>query len=123
EAFAAIAGVVDISGPELSLDIADASAHDSPGAWEEKVPTIKRTGDITFAIRWDPADTPQNILRQDLDNRVIRNWRVIWPDTANTTWEFEAFVTRCGPTAPHDGVLGMDITLTVTGQPDFAAGS
>lgn len=120
EVFASIAGVTDIKGPEISLDMADATAHDSPGAFEEKVPTIIRTGSVTFSIRWDPADVPQNVLRTDLTSRVKHNWKVIWPDAGNTTWDFEAYVTKVGPTAPYADVLGADIELTMTGQPNFA---
>lgn len=119
EAFASIAGVVNISGPQLGLDTVDASAHDSPDAWEQKVATLKRTGNVTFDLRWDPGDATYGLLFGDLDARTTSNFKLIFPDTGLEEWAFEAYVTQLGPTAPHDGVLGMSVQLTVTGEPDF----
>ena len=55
--------VRDISGPEFTLDMVDVTSHDSPNGYEEKKPTIKRLGDITFnmsAVPGAPARTPSS---------------------------------------------------------------
>ena len=51
-----IAQVQDVSGPELSTDTDEITNHDSPDGVEEFIPTIKRTGEITFPLVFLPSD-------------------------------------------------------------------
>jgi predicted secreted protein len=53
--FNLVANVTSIGGPALALDTEDVTAHDSTGGWEEVVPTILRTGEVTLDINYDPA--------------------------------------------------------------------
>lgn len=120
ETFQTIAEVLDISGPALSLDTEDATSHDSPGGWEEVVPTILRSGEVTFTIQYDPSDPTHNAttgLLSQLRNRALRNFKLVFPDPARTTWRFSAYVTGFQPSAPVAGKLTADVTLKVTGQP------
>ena len=54
--------VRDISGPEFTLDMVDVTSHDSPNGYEEKKPTIKRLGDITFNMSAVPGAAGQDAL-------------------------------------------------------------
>jgi len=117
----AYAQVTNLSGPGLSLDTEDVTSHDSTAAWEEVVGTILRSGEITLDIVYDPAHaTHKNLaggLLYDLEQRTIIALTLEWPDTATTTWSFNALVTGFEPTAPVEGALTASVTIKLSGQP------
>lgn len=118
-----LAKVINIAGPTLSLDTEDATDHDSPGGWEEVVATILRSGEVTFDIHLLPASATHGAatgLVKVLKDRLKRSFQLVFPDTAVTTWTFDAFVTAFAPAAPHEGKLTASVTLKVTGQPTLA---
>lgn len=116
-----IAYVQNISGPGLSADTEDVTTHDSTAAWEEHVVTILRSGEVTLDLEYDPAAaTHKNAsggLIYDLASRTAQTFSIVFPDAANTTWSFSAFVTGFEPGAPHDGALTASAKLKLTGQP------
>lgn len=117
----AFAQVQSISGPGLSLDTEDVTTHDSTDGWEEVVGTILRSGEITLDIVYDPANaTHKNAaggLIYKLTQRTADEYTLVFSDTANTTWTFNAFVTGFEPGAPHDGALTASVKMKPTGKP------
>ena len=117
----AFAQVQSISGPGLSLDTEDVTTHDSTDGWEEVVGTILRSGEITLDIVYDPANaTHKNAaggLIYKLTQRTADEYTLVFSDTANTTWTFNAFVTGFEPGAPHDGALTASVKMKLTGKP------
>lgn len=123
EAFTTIAEVLDIAGPDLSLDTEDATSHDSTGGWEEVIGTILRSGEVTFDVNYNPAGATHDAstgLIADMVARTRRNFQLVFPDSGNTTWAFTALVTSFAPAAPVAGVLRASLTLKPTGQPTLA---
>lgn len=123
EAFTTIAQVRNIGGPGLSLDVEDVTTHDSTGAWEEVVATILRSGEVSLDIVWDPATATHGWgvgLLAVMPRRATRNFQVIFPDAASTTWSFAAEVVSFEPDAPHDGALTASVTLKLSGEVTLA---
>ncbi len=123
ENFTTIAEVVEITGPRYTVDTVDTTSHSSPGGYEEIVTTIRRSGEVTFSINYLPTNATHNAttgLLAALDGVVETNFQLVFPDDANTTWEFSAYVTGFEPAAPHDGKLSASVTLKPTGQPVLA---
>lgn len=116
-----VAQVRSISGPGLSVDTVDVTSHDSLEAWEEVVPTILRSGEVTLEIIYDPAEaTHKNSsggLLADLVGRAAVTYNLKFPDLATTTWSFSAFVTGFEPSGVVDGELMANVTLKLTGKP------
>lgn len=119
ESFATIAGVHSIGGPGLEVETEDATAHDSSNAWEEVVATIKRSGEVSVELRWDPGDSGHQDLLNDLNGRGTQNYQIVWSDTDDSTWDLPCIVTGFEPEAEFDGVLGTSVTLKVAGEPTF----
>jgi len=109
--------VISISGPSLSADVIDVTAHDSTAAWEEVVVGILRSGEITMEVVYDPASAVYKNsgtgLLADLIGRASTTYTLKFPDSAGTEWAFSAFVTGFEPSMPVDGAL----TATVTFKP------
>lgn len=120
EVFTTIAHVRNISGPGFSFDMIDVTSHDSPGAYEEMVPSIIRTEELTLDIIYDPAHATHNAatgLLNKVANRAKTNFQIVFPDTALTTWTFAAYVNKFTPTTPFDDALTAQVNLKPTGQP------
>lgn len=119
--FTNVVQVRNISGPGFSLDTADVTAHDSTGAWEEHVPTILRSGEVTLELVWDPDsathESTSGGLMHAYANRTLLAYRIQWPDSTPTEWKFQAYVTGFEPSAPHDDALTASVTLKLTGAP------
>ena len=117
-----IANVKSISGPGLSLDTEDVTSHDSPGAWEEVVGTILRSGEVTLDLVYDPAAATHKYasggLLHDLASRAAQTYNLTFPNATN--WSFSALVTGFEPGAPVDGALTATATLKLTGAPTLA---
>lgn len=120
ETFTNIAHVTNIGGPSLALDTEDVTTHDSTNAWEQVVPTILRTGEISLDIEYEPANDTQDAtagLLKKLKDKVLANFQMIFPDTGATEWDFTAYCTSFEPSAPHDGALTATVKLKIDGAP------
>lgn len=117
----AYANVKSISGPGISLDTADVTGHDSTNAWEEHVGTILRSGEVTLEIAYDPADATHKYAAggflYDIVQRAIIALTLVFPDTASTTWSFNALLTGFEPSAPVEDALTATLKLKITGAP------
>jgi predicted secreted protein len=120
----AIAQVVSISGPGLSLDVEDVTSMDSTGAWEEVVGTILRSGEISVDLVFDPNAATHKYasgaLVYDMVARTATTYSVVFPSTPAVTWSFSALVTGWEPSAPVDGALTATAKLKPTGAVTLA---
>lgn len=120
EVFTTIAQVVDISGPALKDDVLDVTNHGSTGGWKEFIGGLKEGGSITLKLNYDPAETTHDAstgFLADFKNSTVRNYKLIFPDTGNTTWNLTGIVEHATPKAPVAGKLEQDVSIRVTGQP------
>ncbi|MFA5160920.1 MAG: phage tail tube protein [Elusimicrobiales bacterium] len=120
EVFSDIAAVSKVGGPGVSLDTIDVTADDSPGGYKEYAAGLLDAGEIKLELNFLPANASQTGLLTALTSRAAKHFKLVFPDTANTTWSFSAFVTNFEPDAPVDGKLAASVTLKITGQPTLA---
>ena len=117
----AYAQAKNISGPGLSVDTEDVTSHDSTGGWEEVVPTILRSGEITMDIVYDPAHATHKYAAggviYDLVQKTAIALTLVFPDVGSTTWSFNCFVIGFEPQGPVDGALTATVKFKITGQP------
>jgi len=114
-----IASVKDITGPELTRDVADVTALDAPNGFEQVLPTVLRTGDLTFALSFDPDIGGHLALRDDLVNETERAFEVEYRPTVASgtvlTYDFQGFVTGFSNTATVGSEVTADVTIKPTG--------
>jgi hypothetical protein len=123
ENFTTIAEVLDIRGPGIRRDTSDKTNHSSPSGWEEVMPGIKRSGEVTFSVNFIPTENTHDAgagLLKDLNDGTLRNFKLKFPDGAVTTWSFSGYVTGFEPTAPVEGNLTADVTIKLSGVPTLA---
>lgn len=120
EVFTTVGQVLDIDGPEFSTDTEETTNQSSAGAFEEFIATIKRSGELTFDVNFDPDDATHNQttgLVAAYQNRTLKNWRVLMPTNPARRWDLKGIVTGMGMTAPVAGVLRSSVTIKISGQP------
>ncbi len=113
EVFTTIAEVKDISGPSMSLNMEDATSHDS-GGWREEIPTLLEAGDISFDINYT-GGTSQTILAEAQMTRERLNFQMVLPLATPVTKAFSGYVTSHEYSAPVEGILTASVTIRVSG--------
>lgn len=119
----AIAELKDFDGPTMRRNTVDASNHSSVGAYREFILADLDMGEVTFSVNFLPTNNTQDHvvgLIHDMKYGTRRTFRMILPDDANTTWDFDGFVVGVTTTEPVDGFLGGNISLKLTGDPTLA---
>lgn len=124
EVFTTIAEISNLGGPALSQDPIDVTHHSSPGAWKEFVGGLLDGGELSAELNFIPTEATHRDasggLLNDLKNRTLRNFELVFPDGGATTWSFSAFITGFEIGAPVDGKLSASMTIKLSGQPTLA---
>jgi len=122
--FTTVAEVKDITGPAVSVDIVDVTNQDSPGGFEEIIPTIRRAGEVDFDVNFNPTSGTHDGLTGLLylaNNKIKRGWRLLLQDSGDHYWYFDGYVTGFQTKAPVAGVLSGTTKIKITGQPLIGA--
>ena len=115
---AVIGDVKSISGPTLTRDTTDVTALDSADGFEEILPTVLRTGELTLTIALNQDDASHDALRDDVVTASGKSFSIVFPATAASgtiqTHTFDAFVTSYGNQIETGSEITADITLKPT---------
>lgn len=120
--FTTVAEVKDITGPAVSLDVVDVTNQDSPGGFEEIIPSIRRAGDVDFDVNFDPASGTHDGATGLLflaKTKTKRGWRLLLNDPDDSYLAFDGYVVGFQWKAPVAGVLAATTKIRVTGQPEL----
>lgn len=122
EVFTTIAEVMDISGPGLAQGTAEVTPQTAANRARKYIATLIDGGEVSFDINYEPAGATHDQttgLIKDMFDGTLRNFQLLFPDAATTTWAFAAFITGFEPTAPVDGALTASVTLKLDGIPSI----
>lgn len=121
--FADVAEVVDIMGPDITVNAVKTTHLTSANAFHEHIPGLGEAGEITFNLRFGKAQF--NTIYGYI--RTTKTWRIKFPlidtESSNTRWDANAFITKIGTEMPEDDKIVAPVTLKVTGKPTFTPGS
>lgn len=124
EVFTTIAGVTSMSGPGITQEALDGTAHDSTDGYRERVGGLLDVGSLTLEIAYDPVEDTHDDggtgLLATLTGGTVRNFQLVFSDAGTTTWSFAGIVTQFSPSAPVDGLLTASITIEGSGSPTLA---
>ena len=121
DVFTTIGGVLGITGPSFSAEVAETTDQSSTSSFREYISALSTVGQITFDINYDPDDATHksatNGLIDDLKEGDIETWRIAFPDTpATERFVWTGFVAGFEVSAPVDGVLSAAITIQSSGS-------
>jgi hypothetical protein len=121
EVFTDVGELLDMSGPSASLGTADVTSHSSTA--KECVATVLDSGEVTFSINYDPTlATHKNAsggLIYQMQQKTLRNWKIVFPDTSSSYITFSGFVTSFEPDAPVEGKLSAKLKIKISGAVVF----
>jgi len=122
--FTTIAQVLDLSGPEFSVDTEETTNQSSPGGYEEFIPTIKRSGNMTFDVLYDPAQATHEDASTGIVyvmvNRKLRGYRLLMPVSPAKQWNFLGYVVGFSQANPVAGTQKASVTIKISGQPTLS---
>jgi hypothetical protein len=134
--FSLVGNVADITGPEETLEMLDATTHDSPNFYSEKLPGVIDGGTLTFECFVDhvtASDVGQGTLRTKFTTRAIGNFAVISPGGTLIGYaggvadakvrSFQGYVSKMGASYPVRGGAMMSCEITVTAAVTFTLGA
>lgn len=118
EVFSNVAEVKSISGPNMQTQIIDVTHMESDNNTREFLPTLIDPGEISFTVNFLPGNTSHSNLKLDQKNRTKRNFKLVFTNSAATTYSFAGYVTSIGITAEIESVLEASITIKLTSWPE-----
>ena len=113
EVYTTIPEVSDISGPDGSATEIDATDLSST-AKEFKI-GLKDEGSVSLSINYIPANTVHSTLRTARNNRTLKNYRITFTDSPQTTWTFAAYVLSMPISNSVDGKTEATVGLRISG--------
>lgn len=118
EVFTTIGEITDFDGPGGSASVIDATHLGSLA--KEKLIGLPDEGQFSFNVNFIGGDPGQVGLRNDRQNRTLRNTKVIFPDSSTTTATFAAFVLSFSTSGAVDDKVSGAISLEITGLVDWS---
>ena len=119
---AVIAKLTAINGIELTVDMVDATTHDSSDSYKEVVPGLIDPGEIGLEGYFDYTDTTgQHAMLADLNARDSKTYTITFPASTGTTWTGTGYLTKLKiGDAPTDGLIPFSASVKPSGKPTFA---
>lgn len=115
EAYTTVSEVKGTQGPQRQQAIIEVTHMESPSSYREYIASLLDAGEVTFNMNFTNV-TSQTSVIADLENRVVRNFQIVFITAAATvTWTFAALVTRFENSFAMEAALDAAVTLKVTG--------
>ena len=113
EAFAALAEVNSIQGPNKTRDTIDVTSLDSTDGYREFIAGFRDGGEVVLNMNFTRAGF--DVLNDDYESDDSVNYQIVLPDTGQTTLDLAGYVTNVAMGIPMDDKVTMDITIKITG--------
>lgn len=115
EVFTAIAEIVSVDGPSLSIEEKDATTLDSGGV-KQSIPGLVDYGQLDVELLFTKHST-HTALRGDATGRTERNYRITFPTSPVTVGAFAGYVNKWGqnmnPTDAMKANVGLKINSAI----------
>src|SRR5262245_6461166 len=120
--FVTVPEATSITIAGFNAEVIDVTSHDTPGGFRDKKQGLKDWGTVQSDVHLVPDNAIHTQIFNDMKGvagvGVERYWRIVFPNTAATTFTFKGFVNAFSPTAPIDDVLTSSLEVTILGSPE-----
>jgi hypothetical protein len=110
----AIAGIVNIGGPEMEGEDIDVTDMDSPNGHMEFIPGLVDPGEVELELNYDKDE--QSVLYGLV--RTTGSYKIVAPDSSN--WTFNGYLKGLTNEYPHDDKISAEATFKVSGAATYA---
>ena len=111
--FTAISEVNSISGPNKSRDTIDVTSLDSSGGYKEFIASFRDAGEVTLGLNF--TRDGYVTLNNDFESDTIHSYQIVFPDTGETTLDFDGYVTAVGSAISVGDKVTFDVTIKISG--------
>ena len=118
--YTAVAEILSISGPEVSVEEIEVTSLGSTGGYKEYVSGLKDGGTVSLEANWIKSNTSQTTMRDLVDSGATSSYQVAFSDSPQTTATFNAKVTSFGMSADPGSQLKCTFGLRITGEITWA---
>lgn len=112
--YTAIAEINSFSGPGGSVSVIDVT--DLASSAKEKIAGMNDNGQLSFECNFIPSNAQHLALRTAKENGTQVKIQLVFTDTEETTWSFDAIVTGFSISGAIDGVLKGSVSLEISGD-------
>ena len=116
-----VAQITNIGGVEITVDMLDATNHQSTSGFKEFIAGLADAGEVSIEGDFKYDDTNGQIaMCTDAAAKTSRTAVIIFPSSI-ATWTFTAFITKIKVgDNPIDGKIPFSASLKITGVPTLA---
>jgi len=107
--------VVNIAGPQESVDQTEATTLDSTGGFKEYIPALKDGGSITIPILWTNT-AAQRSFRNLFGNVTPTSFSITLPTSPQTLVEFDGFIQSRNWTINPTDPMQAEVQIKISGQ-------
>ncbi|HLW19389.1 MAG TPA: phage tail tube protein [Cyclobacteriaceae bacterium] len=111
--FEPVAEVFNISGPSMNRETIEVTTYDSVSGYREKIGGLRDAGQLTFTLNFR-RDT-YLLFKEDFEDEDPRQYRVILPDSQETSLTMLGLVTDLPLTIPEGDRITVDVTIEISG--------
>lgn len=111
--FDAVAEVFNISGPSMNRETIEVTTYDSVSGYREKIGGLRDAGQLTFTLNFR-RDT-YLLFKEDFESDTPRQYRIILPDSKETSLTMLGLVTDLPLTIPEGDRITVDVTIEISG--------
>lgn len=117
EQFTSIPEISKLSGPAIKFDLLDSTTHDTVGGFRTYLPGLADGDQVQAELNYRPSNAVHIAVREDSYARVVSNFQMIFPDSADNQVDFSGFVSQLAPKADVGTILMASLNVKVTGEP------
>jgi predicted secreted protein len=117
----ALAEVNSISGPGMSRETIEVTSLDSEDGYREYIGGLREGGTIQLSMNFTRAN--YNLMKADFESDELQNYKIVIPDTDETTLEFEGFVMELPANFEPGDKITMDVQIQISGKVELFDGS
>jgi hypothetical protein len=115
-----ISDMTNISGPGMSADTIDSTTHNSTSIFREFIKGLIDAGELSVDAYFD-YDSNGYTCSVLMATRTLQSVTFTMPTTpSKTQFVCNGHITGYEPTDPLDDLIGLAITIKVSGQPTIA---
>ena len=123
--YTAIAQVKTWNGMEIEAVMAEVTNHGSTGGFQEFQPSGRMNSSpielgLAFDISGATHANASGGLTHAMLNRTKLAYQIILPDTGETTWTFDAYVSKIKWESNQEEEIRATVTMRPTGEPTLS---
>ena len=121
-----IGNIIDINGPDQSVDSIDISTMDSAGKAMEFIPGMIDNGELSIDLNYDggsAATANATLLQAQITATAAQTLVIQYGDhstpTSASKFECSGFITALGAVIPSKSKVDQNVTFKLTGRKTF----